>query len=1052
MMNTCFLGKAGDRIEKGDVMRRLKGLLVLSLLLTPVGTLAQERSGEIQGVVTDEQGAAIPGATILAEGKAAPKPLQTVSDAQGRYRLFNMPIGTYVVTVSLTGFSTHKQTIEVKLGSQLTVNAKMAVGEVTEVIEVVGRALSIDPTSSRSATNITLEQIENIAKTGRGFNALLSMAPGVFLEPKNGNAGVGGVQVGGSSGSENGFYIDGAEVSDLRRGSLRDANNIPLEFVQEIQVKTGGYEAEYGGATGGVINVATKSGTNDLHGSLGTQYTGSSLNSSDRGFYKRSPSNVNVAEFFQPNEDDYKILSPSLTFGGPILKDTLHFFMAYSPERENSTRDIDYASGTRTFEQEITRHYSLARVDYTPNSKLQFNATYIWSPFKRGGSLPERDPRVAAPTNDLSIQGGYTPAQQASAGLNWTPKSNLVVSARYGYRYMNDKDGNYGVPDDPLVVYQNPSSAAGLPVPTPGSTGYRNISSNFTNIRDVTERHNGYLDVTYVANLAGQSHTFKAGYAINRVANDTLNDFTNGQFSIFWGGSYSRGSFQDQRGTYGYYVWEDGVKNTGKVNSRNQGFYVQDTWRAGNRLTVNLGVRLENEFLPPYKGEVNGVKVANPVSFGWGDKVAPRLGAAWDIKGDGQWKASASFGVFYDVLKYELARGSFGSDYWWSHVYRLNDPNVLNLSKTNPGALGPEITSYDNRTLPINAAGELEGIDPAIKPYKTNEFSAAIDHQFSSKLVGSVRYTRRRLLNAIEDIGVLDAEGNEVYLIGNPGGGQTRDTSSVYGGTTPNGTFLVPSATRKYDAVEARAQGIFSKLGFTASYTWSKLRGNYSGPANSDESGRSDPGVSRAFDLPYYYFDASGDQTPKEGPLGTDRTHAFKLFAYYRLKTGAGTTNIGVNQVALSGTPDTTSVIYLSAPTFPFGRGDMGRTPTYTQTDLVLSHSIEIGNGKSLRFEANVRNLFDQDAVISRETQLSRTGAISDSRLPLSQFFAGYNVYDHVGAANPSVTLDALYGLPHGNYRGRQTSAGSSAAAARFSNFGAYQDFRTIRLGVTLTF
>src|SRR5260370_25269768 len=234
--------------EKGVVMRLLKGLVVLSLLIAPVGIAsAQERTGEIQGVVSDEQGAAIPGATVTAESKALPKPLQAITDAQGRYRFFNVPIGTYTMTVGLTGFSTHKQTVEVKLGSQITANTKLSVGQVTEVIEVTGTTLSIDPTSSRSATNITSEQIENLAKVGRGFNSLLAVAPGVLLEPKNGSAGVGGVQVGGSSGSENGFYIDGTEVSDLRRGSLREGNNIPFEFIQEVQVKAGGFEAELGG-------------------------------------------------------------------------------------------------------------------------------------------------------------------------------------------------------------------------------------------------------------------------------------------------------------------------------------------------------------------------------------------------------------------------------------------------------------------------------------------------------------------------------------------------------------------------------------------------------------------------------------------------------------------------------------------------------------------------------------------------------------------------------------------------------------------------------------
>ena len=759
-----------------------------------------------------------------------------------------------------------------------------------------------------------------------------------------------------------------------------------------------------------------------------------------------------------PRKTTTRSSRPSFTFGGPILKDRLNFFTAYSPDIENTTRTIDYASGSRTFEQKNRRHFSLARLDYAASGRLRLNASYLWSPYKRDGSLPNRDPRIAAPSNDQSIQGGFVPAQTATAGLNWNPSNRFVFSARYGYKFQNDKDGNYGIPSSPYVIYRTASSAAGLPVTVPGSNGFTTVSNTLQIVRDDTTRHNAYLDATYVL----QAHTFKAGYALNRVGNTVETDYPNGQFDIFWGDAFSRASFQNVRGTYGYYIWQDGVRNSGAVTSRNQSLYLQDTWRPGRRLTFNLGVRIENEFLPPYKDEVNGIRVANPVAFGWGDKIAPRVGFAWDIKGDGQWKVSGSFGFFYDTLKYELARGSFGSDFWVSHVYQLNDSDINKLGKANPGALGPEVTNYDNRELPINAAGELEGIDPDIKPYKSSEVTVALDHQFSSHFVAGVRYTHRDLLRAIEDIGVLDADGSEVYLIGNPGFGLTRDTSSVYGGKAPDGTFLVPKAKRKYDAVELRAQGQFGGFNMVASYTLSRLFGNYSGSANSDESGRQDPGVSRAFDLPYYYFNDAGGQS--EGLLGTDRPHAFKLFAFYGFKSGLGATNVGVNQVLLSGTPDTTSVIYLSAPTLPFGRGDLGRTAAYKQTDLTLTHSFNLGKRMGLRFEANVRNLFDQDSVLSRVTQLNRAGAIPQSLLPLSKFFAGYNVSDFVNPQNSTgsgVPYNPIYGLPGASYRAGQgpalaasagTVGGSSAFSARFPNFGAFQDFRTVRLGVTLTF
>ena len=135
---------------------------------------------------------------------------------------------------------------------------------------------------------------------------------------------------------------------------------------------------------------------------------------------------------------------------------------------------------------------------------------------------------------------------------------------------------------------------------------------------------------------------------------------------------------------------------------------MQDSWRIHKRVTLNLGVRFENEYLPPYKKEQAGVKIANPVAFGWGEKIAPRLGGAWDLFGDGKWKLSGGYASIFDVMKLNLARGSFGGEFWVSHVYELNSAATPTLSKANPGILGREITSYDNRTIPINAQGVID--------------------------------------------------------------------------------------------------------------------------------------------------------------------------------------------------------------------------------------------------------------------------------------------------------------------------------------------------------
>lgn len=1019
---------------------RLSATLGL-VLLVGTGAYAQDNTGRILGLVTDPTGAVVPNVKLSATSDTLARVLETTSDSSGRYVFEAVPIGIYTVTAEAQGFQTMRQAnVQVRLGSRLDLNFRLTVGQVSQSIDVVEAAVSLDVTSSRTATSIGLKEIDLMPR-GRSFNTLLQMAPGVRQEIKNGNAGVGGYQVDGASGSENSFVIDGVDVSDVRRGSLRLQNAIPAEFVQEIEVKSSGFEAQYGGAAGGVINVATRAGSNDFHGQFLLNFTNNQMVPRPRGYYQRSVSNAAVAEFFAPKKDTFRTFWPGGILSGPLVKSRVYFTTGYMPTFTRTERTNRYTSGTRIFTQEDTNHFFISRLDVVPASKLQVNTSYIWSPWRQNGALANTDERIAAPSNDLSVQGGWQPAQAYTASAVYAVSSRFLVSARYGYKYQNDKLGNYGLAAGPYLIYRTASSAAGLPVPSnlTGGTGYTNVSSTFGVLKDVTTRHNVYLDGSNIVNIAGQQHTFKYGYSLARLGNDVEDDYLNGRFDIYWGESFSRGSINNVKGQYGYYIWEDGVRHKAAVNSRNQGFYFQDTWRASRQLTLNLGVRFENEFLPPYKAEVNGIKVANPVSFDWGSKIAPRLGAAYDIRGDGRWKLSGSFGFYYDVMKYELARGSFGGDYWVSHVYRLDNPNLLSLGKGSPDAGGSAITQYDNRTIPINSAGQLEGIDPNIRPFKERRWNVALEHQLASRLTASVRYTRTDVLAGIEDIGVLDGE-NEVYLIGNPGFGETRNTSSVYGQKTPNGQeFLVPKATRQYDAVEFRLYGQVKHINLLASYTVSRLYGNWSGLANSDESGRSDPGVSRAFDLPYYYFDASGSQKNAFGRLGTDRPHEIKFFGSYDLKHKLGVTNIGIGQLALSGSPDSTSFIYLSAPTFPNGRGDMGRNPFFTQTDLSVMHNIKLGERTSLRLEANALNVFNQAAVVSRTTQLNRSGAITDAVLPLSRFFGGYNVNDYVGpTVNRGAPYNPIYGLPGGNYR-----AGGA---------GAYQGPRDLRVGIRLMF
>lgn len=1048
---------------------RLAGLgLVLALATT--FAFAQENTGSLRGMVKDQAGAAIPGARVIASSSALVRSLEVVTDGEGAYNFPRLPSGIYTVTANLTGFKTvKKDDISVQLGKELTLELVLPTGNVSEEVNISASSEALDITSTRTATNLTEQFIDNTPR-GRNFHSILKAAPGVRPEPKGGNEGVGGIQVDGASGAENAFILDGVEVTDVRKGQLRRADSIPFEFIREVQVKSGGFEAEYGGATGGVVNVVTKSGSDQFHGEGGFLFTNSALNSQGRGYWQPNRTNPNVAEFFRANEDDYRAFYPGFSLGGPILKERLHFFTSYFPELIRTQRTVNFVAdnSTKTFTQNIKRHYGMGRLDYAPTQKLQINTSYIWTPTKVNGLLPVADGRVAAPANDLSIGGGYTPSSAYTAAVTYTPTSKLVLSARYGYKYLNDKGstlngnytatlGSYGLPAGPYLIYRTPSSSQtnpAVPAALAGNTNFTNISSTFATLRDITTRHNVYLDGTYSLRAFGQQHTFKAGYSLNRLANDVEDDFLNGQFDVFWGEAFTRGSTVNQRGAYGYYIWQDGIRHNANVNSRNQGFYVQDGWQLNSRMNLNLGVRFENEFLPPYTKSYLGSKVQNPISFGWGDKIAPRLGFAWDVLGTGKWKLSASYGHYFDVMKYEIARGSFGGDFWVSHVYKLDNPNqLLSLSKGSPGAAGALITEYDNRTLEIDNQGNLLSVDPNLKPYEQREFTVTSTHQLGSNLVFSARYTRKRLMRAVEDIGVLDDNDNEVYITGNPGFGLRDRSINTLSGQTINlkeGQYLVPRAKRQYDGLEFRLDGRFNRsfargLSYFVSYTYSRLYGNYSGLANSDENGRSDPGASRAFDLPYINFDSKGNNV--YGPLGTDRPHSFTFFGNYDLKTKLGTTNFSLSQVAYSGTPLTSEATVI-VPVFYNGRGDLGRTDTFTQTDLLIGHTINVTERVKIKMEMNVQNLFNQAAVLNVRSRLNRNGnaVISDQ-----QFFSGFDVntlFYAPGTINPATgqprttqLLDPTYGLP-----------GTRAAGLTPEGSNAYQGIRELRFGFRLIF
>ena len=405
-----------------------------------------------------------------------------------------------------------------------------------------------------------------------------------------------------------------------------------------------------------------------------------------------------------------------------------------------------------------------------------------------------------------------------------------------------------------------------------------------------------------------------------------------------------------------------------------------------------------------------------------------------------------SYGVYNDLMKLNLAISSFGGQYWQNCFYALDTADLASINVQ----FGPDQRyCTGDSTGGANFAGGVvpagltflenqnfrgtEGVNPGLKPYRQHETVFGADYAITRTLAFEARWDRRRLDRAIEDAAIFDFTGSETFLIVNPGFGPNAVNLADSCTQSALGCPRNIKAARSYDGVEFRLTKVSSKNWFGMfSYTYSNLRGNYSGLTSTDlgdgGGGRNAPNNSRSFDESYFQFNANGGSS--SGPLGTDRPHAFKGYAYYRIpwKTSWTTTNIGWFQTLYSGTPLSTYTdvgFSFSQPPFsggfpvyPEDRGkwanislapdasgvliptvtsiESRRTPWYIQSDASFRQEFKINKtneAQVLTFEANVLNLFNQHSATGYYSQLD--SAFSQSFLSPSATFPDYSALEH---------------------------------------------------------
>ncbi|MBI5280756.1 MAG: TonB-dependent receptor [Candidatus Solibacter usitatus] len=1008
------------------VARLTMTCLVLLALLSGFA-FAQETTGSIAGQVVDASGAAVPNAKIEVTGPSLPAALTVNTDSTGNYKVASVPAGSYVVTASAAGFSVQKKTsVPVTLGRTSRIDFKMEVGQVTESVVVSADAAMVDTTSSSSAVNVDRSFFDLIPK-GRSFYDLVNLAPGARNEGK-----AGGYQVDGASGSENVFYLDGMEVTNVQYGTLSSQNRIPVEMVQQVQVKNGVMEAQYGGAMGGVVNAVVRSGSNEWHGQGGFYYSNDSMSARPRPTLEMDPLDANRAKvrYFQNAMDDYSTWNPVFSFGGPILKNKLFLFAGYMPTMTTTNRKVTFLSNNQTgdFSSKYTQRYLTGKLDYAPASKLRMSGSWIWNPNYTRGSLPARQ-GTDSPNRNWAGLGDYTAGNMITGQVDYLATSKLIVSFRGGYNYTNNTNRYAG--SSTTFIYSTANTMfSDIPADMIlTSAGWKQQGTSRRDF-DIYKRVNLNADASYLANWKGQ-HNIKFGWQTNRLSNSVQNlSYPTGYYRFYWNQSYRCITTQctgTQRGAYGFYRWYT-YGDFGDASSDNQGLFFQDNWRVNKHLTLNLGLRSEREFLPSFAK--TGITAAPPIEFGWGKKISPRIGGAWDPKGDGKMRVYASWGYFYDVMKYEMPRGSFGGALYITNYYSLDSPSVYKQLltagyPTDPTKLPGRLFESVDWRIPSNdpKSCEKQGldckgmtIDPNLKPMKQRMLDLGYDYSINSSLVASLRYTNRRLIRTIEDVGTLGA-GGEVYYIANPGEGITIAKS-----TWEPGFPVTPKAIRNYDALELRLDKRFAKnYQYAASYTWSRSYGNYSGLASSDEDGRTSPNVNRYFDLPWLGYTEKG--TMSEGRLATDRPHTLKFFGGYTQKSPLGNTTISPNVQLYSGTPLTTQLNAISSvPVYPFNRGDMGRTPVFYNFDMNLMHDfVPLKSHESLkvRFEFSIFNLFNSSIVTNKDQTILHP---DDGQLQFAHdadIFKGFNTQALMKAQDMRVS--PLYGLANGFQGPRST-------------------------------
>ncbi|ALO36251.1 hypothetical protein CMT41_17070 [Colwellia sp. MT41] len=938
-----------------------------ALMISMPSAMADAFNGSLKGVVTNTDNQVTKGAviTLVHKGKGVTRTITT--NEKGEYSLRKLPIGEYEMTIVKEGFNTiEKHDLIVKVGGAVIFNGVLLSSDNTDAdverISVIGsRITRVDLDSSTGGITLTAGELDKMPVES-GFEAMALLAPGATS-----NSAFGGASIGGSSSAENGYYLNGINITSIKTGI--GSISMPWEAIAQTEIKTGGIDPEFGGALGGIINAISKSGSNDFEFGGYARVDPNATRSQHNNLLQADGS----LQDGTTAQDESTFTRFNIWASGAFIEDTLFFYALYEPQKTSYKNG--YSSKLNDGETTSDRYFG--KLDWFINDNHSIELTTIGFATKGKGTTFNND----GITGEVGAQSAtYTSHSGGDVyGFKYTGILTDDLSIEMVAGRTTDNTYNTVSNTDPLVW----SNLTGSWQHVSAESAATVIDSNFT--RDQVR-----FDVNWILG----DHDLQFGLDYTNIAVDYA-AHPNGVAGRegWWEVTYATGS--DFTGLPQGTAYADQRIRTDFTDSNvtSTAFYVQDTWSVTDQLVLNLGVRVSN-----VSNEMtDGTKYVDVKG-----QIAPRLQAIYDLTGDGTTKLFATYGRYFQPVSANMNITQGGSrrdvhDYY--HIDQLDSNGEIVLLADGSPSTGAHISQ---RVVQDGSTDVTTIVSSNLESMYNDEITIGFEQELmDGDMVFGMRGIYRDLGRSIEDTdysapiaayfakkGITDARIPS-YVLANPG--EPLEMTYDYDGDGTLDTIYLskedlalPVASRQYGAVETTLSGVAGdSFHYNASYTWSHSWGNTEGLVRTD-NGQADPGWTTSYDY-------AGLMDHADGNLPNDRRHAFKINGYYDITEEL---TVGFNASVASGMPinkfsvhpdgvdscaagsvweDCISKYYGQASFYdangnPAPRGTSGTTDWTTMLDLSLAYNIDVAGG-DLQLKATVYNVLDSDTQTSVEQE-----------------------------------------------------------------------------------